>query len=298
MKEPRVAMVIATYNQEKLLVECLKSLEKTNYKNYRIFFVDDTGRGIGKDIAKKFDVELITTKGRSGQTGVWNAGINKALKWGFDYIILADDDMEYPDRDWLKKVLEVAEKDKKIGLVGCGLVYPDGRPQHFGGYLKGWFLTKELKDRDYAFEVDHIMGCFMLIRREVIDKIGLVDEVFNPYLLEETDYCLRAKKAGFKIMSAPYVKVKHKQHGTISTIPNPEKRFVRFKNDIIFSRRHLTFWNRMFRFGVYLPMIALFRKQTDEDELKWKNLSLRREFITNLKMLIKAFVYVRENKLK
>jgi len=298
MKNPKVAIVIATYNQEKLLVECLKSLEKTNYKNYRIFFVDDTGRGIGKDIAKRFNVELITTKGRSGQTGVWNAGIKKALEWGFDYVLLLDDDMEFPDKDWLIKVVGLAESDNEIGMVGCNLIYPDGRPQNSRGYIKGWKITNERGHEKDPIEVDHIVGCFMLIKRSVIDKVGLVDEIYNPYLLEETDYCLRVKKSGFKIFSAPYVDVKHKKHGTISTIPNPEKRFVRFKNDIIFSRRHFNFTERLFRFGIYLPMVAIFRKQRDEDDLELKNFSLRKEFIINLWMLVKAFRYVKENRLK
>ena len=121
MKEPKVAIVVATYNQEQLLIECLKSVEKTKYSNYKVFFVDDTGKNIGERIKKMFDIELITTKGSSGQSRVWNEGIKRALKWGFDYVLLIDDDIEMVDKNWLSELVKVGESDKKIGMIGCKL---------------------------------------------------------------------------------------------------------------------------------------------------------------------------------
>jgi len=296
--EKKVAIVIATYNQEKLLVDCLKSLEKTKYGNYKIFFVDDTGKNLGEKIKKEFDVDLSITKGHSGQSKVWNVGIEKALKWDFDYVLLLDDDTEILDKNWLADLIKVGESDEKIGILGCRLIYPDGNIQHLGGYVKGWEITKELSDRKDVFEVDHVMGCFILIKRSVIDKIGLVDEIYTPYLLEETDYCLRAKKQGFKIVSVPHVRIIHKKGKTINEQPNAERMFVRFKNDIIFSKRHFGLKDKLFRIFVYLPLVATFRKQKDEDELKFKNFVLRREFLANLVLLVNAFLYVRHRKLK
>jgi len=297
-KQPKVAIVIATCNQEKLLVDCLKSLKKTRYSNYKIFFVDDTGKNIGKKIKKEFDVDLSTTKGYSGQSKVWNAGIKKALKWDFDYVLLLDDDTEILDKNWLSDLIKVGESDKNIGILGCKLIYSDESIQHLGGYIKGWEITKELNDRKNVFEVDHVMGCFILIKKSVIDKIGLVDEIYNPYLLEETDYCLRAKNHGFKIVSVPYVKIIHKKGKTINKQPNAERMFVRFKNDLIFSRRHFRLKNKLFRIFVYLPLVAIFRKRKDEDELKFKNFVLRKEFLSNLVLLVTAFFYVMSKRLK
>ena len=297
-KQPKVAIVIATCNQEKLLVDCLKSLKKTIYHNYKIFFVDDTGKNIGKKIKKEFEVDLITTKGYSGQSKVWNAGIKKALKWGFDYVLLLDDDTEILDKNWLSELIEVGESDKDIGILGCKLIYPNGDIQHLGGYIRGWKITKELNDRKNVFEVDHVMGCFILIKREVINKVGLVDEIYNPYLLEETDYCLRTQNKGFKIVSVPYVRIVHKKGKTINKQPNAKRMFVRFKNDLIFSGRHFRLKDKLFRIFVYLPLVAIFRKHKDEDELKFKNFVLRREFLINLALLVGAFFYVWCRRLK
>lgn len=294
----KVAIVTATCNQEKFLIEFLDSLKKTTYKNYKVFFVDDTGRNIGEGIKKRFGVELITTTGFTGQVGVWNVGIKKALEWGCDYVILLDDDIKILDKDWLSDLIKVGESDEKIGILGCKLVYLDGSTQHMGGYIKGWHITKELDDREEVFEVDHVMGCFMLIKRSVIDKIGLVDDIYNPYLLEETDYCVRAKKEGFKIVTVPYVEAIHNKSKTLNTQPNAKKMFVRFRNDIVFSRRHFGLKDRLFRIFAYLPLVAIFRKRTDEDELKLKSFVLRKEFLINLGLLIGAFFYVEWKKLK
>ncbi|MCX6750917.1 MAG: glycosyltransferase family 2 protein [Candidatus Pacearchaeota archaeon] len=298
MKNPKVAIVVATYNQEELLVDCLKSLEKTKYSNYKIFFVDDTGKNIGGRIKKRFNVELITTKGSSGQSRVWNEGIKRALGWNFDYVLLIDDDTEFVNKNWLSELVKVGESDKRIGLIGCKLIYADGSMQHVGGYIRGWRITRESNYPNKVFEVDHVMGCFMLIKREVIDKIGLVDEIYTPYLLEETDYCIKIKKNRFKIVTVPYVEVIHKKSKTINTQTNSKKMFVRFKNDIIFSRRHLKPKDRLFRLFVYLPLVAIFRKRKDEDSLELKSFRLRKEFLINLKLLAKAFYYVNSRELK
>lgn len=289
----KVALLIATLNQEEALREFLDSIKKTTYNNYKIFFVDDSGKGIGKGIKRDYSyIDLTTTKGHSGGSVVWNIGIRNALKWDADYIFILDDDMKILDKNWLKELVKIGESDEKIGMIGCKLVYPDGSVQHMGGYMDGWKITTELnEDKKDVFEVDHIMGCFMLIKRKVIDKVGLVDEIYNPYLLEETDYCLKTKNKGFKIVTVPYVKVVHKKSKTINTLPNAERMFVRFKNDIIFSKRHLKLKDKLFRIFIYLPLVAVFRKQKDTDELKFKNFKLRKECIVNLMLLVSAFFY-------
>ncbi|MCK4553260.1 glycosyltransferase family 2 protein [Candidatus Pacearchaeota archaeon] len=291
----KVAIVISTYNQEDLLKKCLNSLQKTDYKNYKIFLVDDSGnKKIGKNIKRYFKkIDITITKGSSGFSKVYNIGARRALKnYAPDYVLLLNDDTEVTDRSWLKKMIEVGESDEKIGVLGCKLIYPDGSLQNIGGYVREWEITKNMDEsKKQVFEVDHVMGAFILIKRKVIDKIGLLDEIYNPYLLEDTDYCLRAKEKGFKIVSVPCVKIIHKKGKTVDTSPNSERMFVRFKNDIIFSRRHLKGWNKFFRIFIFLPMVAVFRKNTDEDELKFKNFKLRKSFLINIILWIKALFY-------
>jgi GT2 family glycosyltransferase len=291
----KVAIIITTFNQELLLEKCLESIkEKTDYKNYKVFLIDDgsTNR-IGSRIKKKFNwVDTTINSKNLGFSKANNIGIKKALRhYNPDYVLLLNDDAEVIQRDWLKNMIAKGEKDENSGILGCKIIYPDGSLQNMGGYIKGWEITKLLKTNKRLVEVDHVMGAFMLIKRKVIEKIGLLDEIYSPYLLEDTDYCLKAKKAGFLVKSVSYVKIIHKKGKTIDSLKNKKVMFVRFKNDIIFSARHLAPRNALFRMCIYLPMVAMFKKIKDEAELKPENFRLRLDFPINLLFLISAYFY-------
>ncbi|MDP3966114.1 MAG: glycosyltransferase family 2 protein [archaeon] len=293
-KQPKVAIIITTYNQEELLEVSLDSVfKKTDYKNYKVFLVDDSGKGeIGKKIKKKFKkVEVITNNNNLGFSKSNNLGIKNAIKnYNPDYFLLLNDDTEVTSKNWISRIVEVGENDKTIGIIGLKIIYPDGSLQNIGGYMKGWEIVKELDgERKKPFEVDHVMGACMLIKRKVTSKIGILDENYSPYLLEDTDYCLQAKKSGFKIVSVPDVKIIHKKGKSIDSLKNKEIFKVRMKNDIYFSRKNLGRFNKIFRIFLYLPMVCIFKKGKDEDSLNPKNFRLRKDFLKNLAIYLTSF---------
>lgn len=293
----KVAIIISSYKPGKLLMDCLNSLKKTSYSNYKIFLVNDSGKPLKVKVSK--DIVVINTSGITGFSKAYNVGIRKAIEWDPDYVLLLNDDTEIMEDDWLDLLVEYGEQDKDIGIIGCKLIYPDGSLQNIGGYMKGWQISKELDDSIIKpFEVDHVMGALMLIKKKVINRIGLLDEIYTPYLLEDTSYCLRAKERGFKVISVPNVVIVHKKGKSVDTNSNHKRMFVRFKNDIIFSRRHLNLKDRLFRIFIYLPLVAIFRKNKDEDELEFRNFRLRREFLVNLVLLVSAGFYVGCEKLR
>ena len=295
MKEPKVAIIISTYNQKVLLKVCLKSLKtKTDYKRYKVYLMDDSGKGkIGGVIRKNFPwVKVIINQKNLGFPKSSNKGLNISLKdYNPDYILLLNDDIEIIQRNWLKKMVELGERDNKTGIIGCQLIYPDGSLQDVGGYLKKWELTKILAFKKNAvLDVDHFMGPCMLIKRAVVDKIGGYDEIFTPYLLEDTDYCLRAKEIGYSIKVITSIKTIHNKGKTINSIETKNRLLVRFKNDIIFSRRHLRGWNRFFRLFIFLPLVAIFRKKIDQEKLtKLGNFIFRKDAISNIFLLLKVY---------
>ena len=294
LKEPRVAIITSTFNQEKLLEISLNSvLKKTNYKNYKIFVIDDSGKGeIGKKIKKNFKkVDVTINRENKGFSKSNNIGIKKAIKFfNPDYFLLLNDDIEIVDKDWLKKMVKVGESYNKIGILGCKIVYPNGNLQNIGGYIRNWDIAKELNaNKKKVFEVDHVMGAFMLIKKEVIKKSGFLDENYSPYLLEDTDYCINVKKDGFKIVSVPSVSIIHKKGKSIDSLKNKDILKVRMKNDIYFSKKNLKGRNKFFRIFIYLPMIAVFKKSKDEDSLNPKNFRLRKDFLRNLFIYLRSF---------
>lgn len=203
MKEPKLAIIICSYNQEKLLEKCLGSLKKkTSYKNYKVYFIDDSRNGeIAKEIKKNFQwVDISVNKKNIGFAGSNNIGIKKAIKeYNPDYFLLLNDDCEVIDKNWINKMIRVGESDKKIGILGCKIIYPDGSLQWFFkdnkiNFLKEKKNINETKETFGTYEVKDVIGACFLIKRKVIDKIGLLDEKFNPAYGEETDFCFRAKK--------------------------------------------------------------------------------------------------------
>ena len=297
----KVAIIISTYNQKELLLQSITSLNKTNYSNFEIFVVDDSGKGkIGKEIKNKFSgINVIINNVNKGFSGGYNTGIRLAIKeYDPDYILVLNDDIEILDKNWLRELIEIGEKREDVGIIGCKILYSDKTIQNMGGYIKGWKIDSICNEKDLPlyidkispYNVDYVMGAFMLIKKEVIIDIGVFDEIFNPYLLEDTDYCLRAKNVGWNILSVPSVKIIHKKGKSIDSSTDEAKRLlVRFKNDIIFSRRHLKGWDKYFRIFIYLPFVAIFRKENDTDKLQLKNFILRNTPLKNLWMWFIAF---------
>lgn len=294
--EKKVAMVVLTCNQEKLLEETLESvISETNYKNYKIFLVDNGSKDRHDLMVKeKFPNVDVTRNGENlGFSKANNIGIKKASqKYKPEYFVLLNDDMKINDKNWLKKIVKVAEEDKKVGVVGCRQIYPDGELQDIGGHLKKWELTKILKfKKNEVLDVDQFMGSCMLIKKELIGKIGGLDELFTPFLLEDSDYCLRAKKAGYSVKIETKATMIHKKSKTVDSFTNNKKMFVRFKNDIIFSARHLKPKYSLFRIFIFLPLVAILKKKKDEGKLEIKNFAFRKNAVINIFLLIGAYFY-------
>lgn len=266
-KQPKVAIIISTYNQEKLLEKNIKSInKKTNYKNYKIYFIDDSGKGnIGDRIKKEFNkIGILTNKKNLGFSKSYNLGIKEAIKkYNPDYFLLLNDDTEIVDENWLKKMIAVGEGDKKIGILGCQIIYPDGSLQwivkknkikHFK--QKGNF--KKDKEILKNWQVSDIIGCCFLIKKEVINKIGLLDEKFSPVYGEETDFCFRARRANYKCTYVGSTKIIH--HGGTSTnkIESDFIWYIKKRNAIRLEWLNYNFLN-IIKYS-FIHFISLFKK--------------------------------------
>lgn len=219
MQEPRVAIITSTLNQEENLKKCLKSLKKNaNYKNYKMYFMDDSGTGeIAKRIRKEFPwVDVSSNIKNEGYSTSNNFLIKKAIKeYNPDYILHIDDDTEVVDKNWLNGMIVIGEENKNVGIVGCKIIYPNGRLQWFFKNGEINFLSdnnnvKETNETSGIYELKEVIGACLLIKRKVIEEIGLLDEKFNPAYREESDFCFRAGKKGFKIIYFGKTKLIHK----------------------------------------------------------------------------------------
>ena len=131
---PEVCIIILNWNGKELLKDCLSSLLKlTGYPNYKVIVVDNGSTDGSLEYVKKNfpQVDVLPLDKNYGFAKGNNKGIKYALKkYKPRYILLLNNDTKIIQRDWLTKLVETAESDKKIGIVVPKLIYTDGRIQH------------------------------------------------------------------------------------------------------------------------------------------------------------------------
>lgn len=218
--KPLVYIIILTWNGKQDTLECLESLRKINYQNYKILIVDNASTdGTEKIVKSKFpNIDYIYNPENLRYAGGNNIGIDYAIKQNADYILLLNNDT-IVEPNFLEHLIITAESEPSIGIVGPKIFYYD-RPDliwYAGGRIewwKGWIYHEGIRKNDmeyfnYKKETDFVTGCCLLIKKEVIKKIGKLDKTYFIYG-EDVDFCIRAKKANFKVIFEPQAKIWHK----------------------------------------------------------------------------------------
>ncbi|RST74170.1 glycosyltransferase family 2 protein [Siminovitchia acidinfaciens] len=225
LKKKKVAIIILNWNSYNDTYECLKSLESLDYSNYQVFLVDNDSQDNSYYYLKKdydegnfcIPITFIQTGANLGFAGGNNVAIKKAYEQGYEYIWLLNNDTVVKSNA-LTPLVETMESDNIVGIVGSKILYYNtnkiwfaggkinnliGTPKHIG------INEEDINRHNSIKEVDYITGCSLLIRRSVIEKIGLMDEHYFLYF-EETDWNIRAKQFGFKILFNPQSIIWHK----------------------------------------------------------------------------------------
>ena len=259
MRNKKVVIIVSNYNGatimykgKPILFHCLSSLKKTAYENYSVVLADDKSTDNSATYVKKIfpKVDVVVNKTNGGFSKNNNNAIMYAIKrYNPEYVLLLNNDIIINKREWLTGLIETIAADKKAGIEGCRLVYPNGRIQHAGlsigdnvpllppyNKLAGVADNKKYDKVSYA---SGVTGAAMLISKDVIGSIGLLDENF--YMgHEDVDYCLRATNAGFKIIYNGRVKLTHLEGFTSTHSADPSTRlkiFYYFVRNFVYFRR-------------------------------------------------------------
>ncbi len=197
--------MLIKYKDKPILESCLKSLIKVDYPNLKFVMVD-AGSDNSSDYVKKnfpqISVRKIADKGTAYSS---NELIRLALDKYPDaeYVALIQNDLEFNERGWLKKMVKAAEKDKSIGAIECKLRDPvTGGIQYGGVVLSSLVVVRMLDDETQARKsryVDIVSTMLLLVRKELIMKIGGMDEVYSPFCWEDGDFSERARRAGYRL---------------------------------------------------------------------------------------------------
>lgn len=219
--KPLVYVIIPNWNGKHYLEECLLSLEKLEYSNFKVLVTDNGSTdGSVSWLEKKYpEILIIRNNFNLGFAAACNQGIKKFLEQDADYIFLLNNDTVV-SANCLNKLVETfnQSKFKRLGIVGLKINYFDQKDKiWFGGgrFIKWRASGKHLHWQSlgqslYGIqECDFITGCAMMIKKEVFESVGYF---FEPYFLtvEDLDFCWKAKQANYQIAINLDAKIWHK----------------------------------------------------------------------------------------
>lgn len=250
MEQPRIVTVILNTNRCDDTLACLESLHNVDYENHRVIVLDNASTdGSVAAIAGRFpDVQIISLPQNRGYAGNNNVGIAAAVEdppagLGADWVfVLNEDTLLAPD--CLSQMIAAAKGQTRAGIVGPMVYHADSGLngaqiiQSAGGRLDRYWVSHHIGENepdhgqyDAPRTVDWISGCAILVHRDVIHEVGPLDERFF-YYWEETEWCIRARRAGWDILHVPAAHLWHKgvqrdyRPGPSVTYYNTRNRFL------------------------------------------------------------------------
>jgi len=255
---PRVAIVIVNYNSTEDTIECLQSLKNISYDNAEIIVVDNGSNHDSVEKLQNFNngFSLLTTETNLGFAGGNNIGIRYAIDHKAGYVLLLNNDTVVGS-DFIEPLLDTVLNSNKAGVVGGKIFYYDDpeRIWYAGGSLNCFsgrtkHIGKNKTDTgkyDKTREVSFITGCLMLIPREVIENVGMMDEKYFLYF-EDADWCYRIRKAGYRLIYSPLARIYHKESATTQKLNNV-KAYYYYRNIHYFAKKNL---DPIFRISVFI----------------------------------------------
>lgn len=246
MPAPAVSIVVLNWNRREETLACLASVQQLRYPRFEVVVVDNASRddSVAAIRARHPEATLIETGDNLGYTGGNNIALRRAQAAGADYALLLNNDVEVAP-DCLQLMIDAAESDPSIAMAGPTVYYYE-RPELIwsAGGVIDWKhgVTRmagvdEHDDGQFGDQprpVDFVSGCALLIKLPVVQRIGLLDDRFFAYY-EETEWCARAARHGYRTVHVPRARVWHK----VLPHQRAESRTVRYymtRNRLLFLK--------------------------------------------------------------
>lgn len=275
---PHVAIIMLNWNGLRDTLECLESLAQLDYPSFSIIVVDNGSTDGSAEAISAWSrgerrVSLIRNERNLGFTGGCNVGIRRALADRAEYLLLLNNDT-VATPGFLTELVTVAEREERIGIVGPK-VYRYGTDRILdsaGTAAVMWLAQPFLREHgepdrgqyDREEEVPYITGCALLIKRAVIERIGLLDENYVNYF-EDFDWGHRAAQSGYRLLYVPAAVIQHKGSRT-SGLGSPVYYYYMTRSRTLFARKHIGLVPFLCGF---LPYMVLYRYLWTAAQLAW-----------------------------
>lgn len=217
------SIIIPTYNGLSLLISCVESIRKYTDVPYEIIVVDNASTDGTDAYCIREGIVFISLPANAGFPRACNLGMKLAQG---DYILLLNNDVTVTSR-WLSNLLEAAESSRDIGLVGpvtneaSGMQRVEVSCRDMDDFQQIAAVNNR-SDPTCWLETKRMIGMCMLLKREVMQRIGYLDEAYTPGHYEDDDYCHRARLAGYRLLVCKDVLVHHKGSASFKQ-SKPEK---------------------------------------------------------------------------
>lgn len=269
MIREKIAVLVVTHNERNNISNLFKSLSEQTYNNFKIFIIDNNSKDDTLKVVNnlnntyKFEVEIIKLKEDTGYTFANNIGANNAIKQGYPYLFIINNDI-YIEKNCIAELLNLFSISEKVGITAPlllkGLPAKQNIIQTFGAKADFKLQKKQAIYADNIFEetkleselkVDYVCGAALMINGDIIRKHGLFDEKYFMYN-DEIDFGYRMKNAGVEYYVTKKAIVWHNHDWTRINISG-----YKFMYYYMMRNRYLYFK----KYRLYYYMIADLIKQ-------------------------------------
>ncbi len=285
---PRVDVIMLTWNQRRDTLECLESLSHLTYPNHRIILVDNGSTDDTVEaVRERFpEVQLIVNEKNLGFQGGFNAGIRCALDAEAEFVFVINNDTSVSP-DILDELIKYAEPPE-VGMLSPKIYYasePD-RIWSVGGDCNP--VTFEMTHKgdnqldrgqwEKVINRDFLVGCAILMKRSTLETIGLFDTGYHPIYYEDVDLCVRARRAGFRLLLIPSAKMWHKVSASSGGSDSPRERYLMARHSVRYFRKYVHGWRWLivgpYRFGSAIKTTVRLARQRRLDSIGayWRGL--------------------------
>lgn len=281
---PRVSIITINYNQIHHTMALLQSLKQLTYPDVEIIVVDNASSAdpTSEIKSKHPDVSVIVSPKNLGFAGGNNLGIADSTG---EYLLFLNNDTEV-DAGFLEPLVDLFETNPHAGAASSKILYYNsGNIIQYAGSTcvnamtgrnrRVGYMEKDAGQHDLLRETDLAHGCAMMVPRRVIEKVGLMPELFFLYY-EEIDWCETIKRAGYKIYCVPASKVYHKESmsvGKNSTL----KTYYMTRNRLLYLRRNSSGLSKVIAMAFFLIfalpkniMKYLYQREIEHVKAFWK----------------------------
>jgi GT2 family glycosyltransferase len=260
---PFLSIILVNYKNPDITIDSVHSIAQSTFRDYQIIIIDNesSAESVTKLTTRCPDCVIIPQKENIGFAEGNNVGIQYALQSGSEMILFLNNDTVV-DKDLLKNLIETARRSSEIGVVGAKIYYfgSSGTLWYAGGRFnirKAIAVHDGMKRKDspefnIERETDFVTGCCLLTKKNVIEKIGTLDGRFFMYY-EDSDFCIRARKAGYSIIYQPRAVLHHKVSSSAEW-DSPLYLYFNLRNKILFVTKHNTTFVRI----IYFPYFFYF----------------------------------------